>query len=168
MAGNAELQNDIEEVKPKKSKALFLVIGIVLLVLILGGVTIALLFSGGDEEDKEGHEEVSEVKLPAIYHVLKPAFILNFNDGADRRYVQLEVTVMVRDPATVAALELHTPVLRDSLIQLISTKDITEIKSSEGRNLIKEEALKVINQFIVDELKLAPIEQVLFTSFVIQ
>ncbi|MES2662698.1 MAG: flagellar basal body-associated FliL family protein [Pseudomonadota bacterium] len=167
MAGNAELQNDIEEVKPKKSKALFLVIGIVLLVLILGGVTIALLFSGG-EEDKEDHEEVSEVKLPAIYHVLKPAFILNFTDGADRRYVQLEVTVMVRDPATVAALELHTPVLRDSLIQLISTKDIEEVKSSEGRNLIKEESLKVINQFIVDELKLAPIEQVLFTSFVIQ
>ena len=53
----------------------------------------------------------ANVKLPAIYEPMAPAFVVNFNANGRQRYMQVSVTLQARDPADLKALMVHIPVI---------------------------------------------------------
>ncbi|NJN50997.1 MAG: hypothetical protein HC809_03645 [Gammaproteobacteria bacterium] len=74
--------------------------------LIMGGVALAVMgasiggtlyFVGAGDAAQETTEQApAPVKQVAIYHNLRPAFIVNFLAGNKPRYLQAELTVMAR------------------------------------------------------------------------
>jgi flagellar FliL protein len=161
--------------KPAGKGKLKLIILIVVIVLLAigGSVGATLLFLGKKGDDKaEGKTETTEshapVKQPAIYEVLAPAFVANFNQNGRQRYMQVSVALMARDQAAMDALKEHMPVLRNKLVMLFSSQDFNNLATPVGKEVLRQQATVAIQELAQKEVGKVTVEQVLFTNFVLQ
>lgn len=159
----------------KKKLILMIVVAVVLIGLSVGGTLMAIkLLDGSDGEQAAGgaadevSAEVVEVKKPAIYYPLKPNIIVNFNARGKQRFLQAEISLMVRDDEVVAAIEEHSAMLQHSLLMLFSGQDYGELQTAEGKELLRQMALAEIQGLLEQEIGKPGVEQVLFTGFVMQ
>jgi flagellar FliL protein len=145
---------------------------------------------GGDEEaSAESSEPAEAVATPAIYYPMKPNFTVNFDVNGRQRFLQVELTLMYRDPAVVTTLELHMPAVRNGLVMLLSSQVFEELQTPEGKEKLRAAALQSVQDIIAKEESASAekskekddekakekskkpqpnIEQVLFTQFVMQ
>ncbi|MBC9250435.1 flagellar basal body-associated protein FliL [Pseudomonas alcaligenes] len=164
--------------KPGGKSKLKLIILIVLVLLIaIGGSVGATWFLLGKSASKDAEAEKSEehsgetaapVKLPAIYEVVAPAFIVNFNYQGRQRYMQVSVALMARDQAQLDALKVHMPVLRNRLVMLFSGQDFAALMTPVGKEMLRQQATATVQELAEKETGKTAIEQVLFTNFVLQ
>ena len=75
---------------------------------------------------------------------------------------------MTRDKEIVEAVELHMPMIRNNLIILFSGQTYNELQTDEGRELLKQDALKEVQNIMQQEMGRPGIEKLLFTNFVMQ
>jgi flagellar FliL protein len=150
---------------------LMMIIGAVVLVAVsMGGIFFLLKSMGMLNQGGGQQQQMVDKNAPAIYFPLEPAFVVNFNERGRNRYLQVGVEIMARDPAAVAEIEKHLPVIRNNLLLLFGSQDAETLRSPEGKEKIREEALTEIKRIIQTEAgKVSEaIEQVLFTTFVMQ
>lgn len=159
----------------KKKIILLVIIALVLVAISVGGTLMALGIFGAEEEvagEVVAAEETTEPavaeKLPAIYYPLKPTIIVNFNARGKQRFLQAEVSLMVRENDVVAAIEEHSVMLQHSLLMLFGAQDYDEMQTAEGKELLRQQALEVVRGKLEQEIGKPGVEQVLFTSFVMQ
>lgn len=158
-----------------KKLILMIVVAAVLIGLSVGGTLMAIKFLGAEDTDMLAAEdeasasaEVVEVKKPAIYYPLKPNIIVNFNARGKQRFLQAEISLMVRDDDVVTAIEEHSAMLQHSLLMLFSGQDYSELQTDEGKELLRQMALAEIQGLLEQEIGKPGVEQVLFTGFVMQ
>lgn len=166
--------------KKKRNRLLLLVALGVLLVVLSVGVTLGLLhFLGGSQGDQaqageqtqEAEAEQTEeepVEREAIYYPLSEKFVVNYNVQGRQRFLQAEVSLMFRDNAVASVVEEHEPQIRNDLIMLFSGQRFEDLQTPEGRELLRQDALREVQALIEAELGEPGVEQVLFTSFVMQ
>lgn len=162
---------DLEQKKPKKGKnKLILLIGI--LVLLLSSVGGTLFFMGFFEQ-KEGGDETVEVevtdapRIPIYYKFVEP-FTVNFDTDTGIRYLQISMEAMSYDQAVIDAMELHMPVIRNNLILMYSSQPFDELISRDGKERIRQAALEEIRSVLKRYGGASALEEVYFTSFVMQ
>jgi len=108
-------------------------------------------------------------KEPAIYVKLDPPFVVNFEAKGIMRFLQIAVEVMTRDKETGDLIRQHDPLIRNNLLMLFGNQDFAKINSTEGREALRVEAIKVIGEAVKSEGgKPKNVEQLYFTSFVMQ
>ncbi|WP_205440247.1 flagellar basal body-associated protein FliL [Helicobacter suis] len=178
-----------DEVKEaKKSKAfLFVVIGAVLVMLILVGV-IAILLLGRNDKKSEGDtgnrmrqiREASKLNdnggqsdlmvkssdylsLGPLYPLSDP-FVVNLIAQNGRRYLKTSISLELSDPKLVEEVKVKETAIKDTIIEILSSKSVEEISTLKGKNKLKEEIRSNINSFLIDGF----IKNVFFTDFVIQ
>jgi flagellar FliL protein len=179
MANEKELQLDAVEEEPKSKKKLIIIIVAVLLIVGIG-VGAALFLMGGDDEavDAEEGAEAAEVaaeepaapvNAPAIYVKLKPEFIVNYQVGPRQRYLQVYMEAMTRNPTIADALEMHSPMIRSSIISLLSQQEFQYLRSAEGRAAVRELVTEEVRRLVTQETGIdTGLEQILFTNYVMQ
>lgn len=166
---NKEAEDGEEEGGGGKKKIILLaVIGLVLIGVSVGGTIVALKMFGGSEEAAVEAEPIEDVKKPAIYFPMKPPIIVNFQARGRQRFLQAELTLMLRDEAKVADIETHMPMLRNSMVMLFGGQIYEELQTPEGKDLLQEQALNEVQMLLEKETGETVVEQVLFTSFVMQ
>ena len=107
-------------------------------------------------------------KAAAQYFALEPAFVVNLADTDAVRYLQADVQLMTRDPATHAALELHAPALRNRLLLLFGQQSAVQIAQRRGKERLQQQALAEVRAVLKDEAAPDKVEAVYFTSLVTQ
>jgi len=165
-------------VEPSGSGKIKLIIAIVLGLLLAVGLSVAstLYFMSKDnsgEDQQQSQAQAPELaitgKLPAIYEVLAPAFVVNFsNNGGRQRYMQVSVALMSRDQAALDGLKEHMPLLRNQLVMLFSSQDFAAIATPVGQEMLRQQATASVQELARKEIGKLAIEQVLFTNFVLQ
>ncbi len=175
-----EEENKGAEEKPsggKKKLIIFIVLAIVLIGASIGGTLVAVKMLSPEPEvvqefDEDGNPitsaEEEEVKGPAIYFPLKPALIVNYDVRGRQRFLQAEISVMTREEDVVNAVEIHMPMMRNNLILLFSGQTYDELQTDEGRELLKQDSLKELQNILEQEIGKPGIEKILFTNFVMQ
>lgn len=170
-----EEQTEDQEGGGGKGKLIMLVVlALVLVGLSVGGTILALSFLGGDEEAEVSEEEaaaaaeVVEEAKPAIYYPLKPTLLVNYNVRGRQRFLQADLSLMVRDDDVVAAIEQHSAMLQHSLLMLFGSQEYTELQTAEGKELVRQMALDEIRRLVEQEIGKPGVEQVLFTNLVMQ
>jgi flagellar protein FliL len=167
----------------KKRLIIMIVLGLLLVGISVGGTIAALKFMGpkkdaAKEEKAEEHkEESSEAKttdehgkpLPALYLELKPEIVVSFDVAGRQRFLKATVNMVTRDPDVQAAVTLHSPIVANAMVMLISGKAFEELQSAEGKENLRKQSLEEINKIVEKETKKKNgIEQVLFSEFVMQ
>jgi flagellar FliL protein len=169
------------EQKPKRSGGGRTVILIAVIVVVLlggGGAGVYLFYPGllgaltGAQADagakKGARAKEVKPKEPPIYVELGDAFVVNFSDGNRTRYLQVRIEAMTRDQTIAAAINTHLPRIRNNLVFLLSAVDNQTISTVAGKERLRDEALKEVQDVLRDEIGKPGVEAVYFTSLVVQ
>lgn len=152
----------------KSRKKLLILIGAVFLAVLVsaGGVVYFLL--GGEDASAEQAADAAPVRQMALYQPMEPAFVVNYTHEGRRRYMQVNVVLMGRDPERMAALAQHMPLLRNELVLQFSSEEFPALFTPEGKKALRERATLAVKAMLEKELGNPVIETVLFTNIVLQ
>ena len=159
---------DSEET-PKSSKKLLIII-IAAVVVLLGGGAAGFFFLMGSDDD----EVVEEVRLPAVYtHIRtkngRPMFVSTvLSDDERTHYLQAYVVAKSRDPLVAPALEKHMPLIVSRLNTMFSTQEFAKLSTLEGKQNLRSDATKLLQDIMRQRIDIPGVEEVLFTNFVMQ
>lgn len=175
-------EDEVDEALPeKKSKTgkVLLISFFILVLLIGGGIGAAVMLL--DEETLNdlpfasmllGSEadvgKANSVVKPPIYVELGDPFVVNFIQGNQVRYLQVRIEAMTRDPEIPRAIASHLPRIRHNLVFMFSAFDYVSLASVDGKTEVRDRALEEIQMVLQEETGKAGIEDVYFTSFVMQ
>lgn len=179
MADEEALEEGVEEEGGKSSGKLKMIIMIVVGVLLISGLSIfGTWFMLKDKIAEPEAADISEIPMEepvmtveqgeAIYHTMQPAFIVNYNVGGKSRFLQIELSVLTRDPAAIELLILHNPLIRNNLLDVFSTQDVMALATAEGKEKLAEDLTKAIQDVLIIEMGRPGIESVLYRSFIMQ
>ncbi len=163
----AEKESD-EEVGPKKSNKMMLIVIISLVVAAVGGFTVwkfVLQKPVEVETEKAGEttdQEAADTEAEWIMEPLDP-FIVNLFDGKGVRYLKVKVEIQIKE-TDKEFIKKMTPKTRNSLIILLSSKKYSEIGSIEGKVRLRQEILYRLHRILGE----GKIKDVFFTDFVVQ
>lgn len=104
----------------------------------------------------------------AQYYPLEPSFVINLADTDAVRYLQVDVQLMTRDPATLAAMEQHAPALRNRLLLLFGQQTSQSLAERRGKERLQQQALAEVRAVLKGETAADKVEAVYFTSLVTQ
>ncbi|MFK7898701.1 MAG: flagellar basal body-associated protein FliL [Myxococcota bacterium] len=91
-------------------------------------------------------------------------FVVNVTGDGYNRFLKLRVELETSDSDLSGELDARLPQVRDALIVLLSSKQLSDITDFEGKALLKEDILERVN----DVLETGDVRSVLFTEFVVQ
>lgn len=146
-----------------------LLVGIISAAAAAGGVYFIVASQG--EDAPAGDEEVEVVEKPSgppIYHEIDPPFVVNLAGDSSIRFLQATVEVMSRDDEVIEALDKHTPLLRNNLLMLLSSASLEQIGTREGKEALRQAALKEVREVLKSEGEPSAVEDLYFTAFVVQ
>jgi len=173
MAEEKENQEVQEEKKEGGSKLLLIVIIVLLLILlIVGGLVAYFLLSGGDEEQANQPQEPQKIEkkkkvenmteIGPIYPL--DQFIVNLVSNNSSRYLKCKIDLELDSPELQQEVDKKLPAIRDLIIRILSSKTVEEIQTAKGKEKLKEEIKRKINELLTT----GEIRHVYFTEFVIQ
>jgi len=180
---NAEdTEGDVEENSGGKKKVIiFIIIGVVLIGLSVGGTLFAVKMLAPEpivEEsieaeavDEDGNPIVEEEEVEkgyAIYFPLKPPIIVNFQSRGRQRFLQADITLLTREDDVVDAIETHMPMIRNALVLKFGGQTYEDMQTEQGRELLRQESLEALQNIMLQEIDKTGIEKLLFTNFVMQ
>lgn len=177
--------NDVEEEGGSGGLKKIIILAVVGLVLIGGSVGGTLFFLGafddkpmaegegseGSEDSAEageGGEAAEDIKAAAIYIPLKPAIVVNYNSRGRQRFVEAKISLMLRSEAVLSAVELHMPMIRNSIVMTMGAQIYEDLQTPEGKEQLRQQLLKKTQEIVEAETGEPGVEQVLFTNFVMQ
>ncbi|MGB5623893.1 MAG: flagellar basal body-associated FliL family protein [Gammaproteobacteria bacterium] len=105
---------------------------------------------------------------PPIYVALEPPLVVSFEGPGAMRFLQLTVEVMARDAKVIEAVEQHNPVIRNNLLMLVGGTDLKMLSNREGKEELRAAALAEVQAVVENQTGEPGVEDLYFTSFVVQ
>ena len=126
----------------------------------------------GEDADKQANaeEEANPDGTPQVasYLDFDQPFVVNFQDEGQLRYVQIAVSVMIKDPKVAQSVKHHMPLIRNNLVMLFSGQTRETIISREGKEKIRKDAEAEVQKILKEQTGKPGIKSLYFTSFVMQ
>ncbi|MFM2588295.1 flagellar basal body-associated protein FliL [Vibrio sp. TBV020] len=112
-------------------------------------------------------EEESVPKL--AYFTLEPDLTTNFyTKGKKLGYIQVRIDIMVASEADLQVIELHQPLIRDAVIELLGKQSEDTITSLAGREDLRKTLVTQLNETLLPETGKTIIADLLFTKYLYQ
>jgi flagellar basal body-associated protein FliL len=110
------------------------------IIALAGSVFIAplVLANDGGETFKEG----------VNYIAIKPPLVVNYGGPGRVKYIKAELSLRTEDAHSAGEVSHHMPLIRDTLIMLISSVTDEQMASGEGKEKMRVEALAKINEVL--------------------
>ena len=159
--------NSDEEVQPGKPFLKFIILGVAVMVLGVGGFAGWSLFVKGNKKETRTSESPSRIKNKEMKIALPlESFIVNLMDtsGLGKRYLKVTIVLEVGREEDEEVVKQHEPQLRDTILLLLSSQLFDEIGTMEGKLELKQALLSRINQVLGG----GAVHRIYFTEFVVQ
>jgi flagellar protein FliL len=114
----------------------------------------------------QAEDEKAEAPINISYYQIKPSLIANLASGG--RYVRCDIQLMTEDDTYLEKLKLHDPAIRHTLLLLLSEQDGGKIKTPEGKEALRKQALTQINRQLKELTGTAGVKALFFTTFFVQ
>ncbi len=159
MAEKDELENEAPQPKRSKLKWALMITGI---IVLSSGIALAgTYFFLWDRLTSDRRVIPLD---PLVYVPLGSAMVSNIEGPGRIRYVQVGVTVGTRHPQVPELIEEHLPVIRNSIIMLLSGKHYDDLITAQGKEAVRVQMLHTVREILherVDLEKLLPIDNAL-------
>jgi len=194
-AKKAETEGEAPAPKKKGKLILFIAIGVLVLVLGGGGAAYVLMKKKPVDETADGEDPAAEVKAkkkkadhnsaPSFYKFDKP-FTVKLQTEQQEAYLQADMQMRVLDPAALEMLKQYDPELKHRIMLILLTKKASDLGTAPGVQRLSNEIREVVNNTLEPPVAKknkekveaqepgdvvspsAPVQAVLFTSFIIQ
>ncbi len=144
------------------------------LMMITLGVVIAMatgVFTPPGMHQAEPAEETSPEQADladADYYELEPSLTVNLADDEPARYLEAEIEIATTDSEVREALERHEAAIRDELMLMLAEQTFSDLSDAEQREMVREEALRLINGILDEHGVSGEAAGIYFTRFVMQ
>ena len=105
---------------------------------------------------------------PAQYFSFDPPLVVNFDDTQAVRFLQLQIDVMARDEKVIEQVKQNSPAIRNNLLMLMNNRDYKTLMTREGKEALRQECLKEVQRILKKETGASGVEDLYFSSFVVQ
>lgn len=179
-----DLDVETEDEGSGKGGGLKIVVIAIVAVLLLSSAVLAGLYFmgmlGGSEKsasqdsaamaeaDSEARSSAARAEGPLIYQPLEPPFVVNFNSDSDVRFMQITIQVADRDPSVIEMVKEHNPAIRNGLVMLFSSQQPDVLNTREGKEQLRADALNEVRHVLKQMTGKGKLENLYFTSFVMQ
>lgn len=163
-----------EKTEKKGGKGLiFILIGVLVVLIILIAVVVILLLGGSEEKaqetpkaetSKERNVGNSDYAKPGPIFPIPEPFVVNLVGQNGRRYAKTTIALEMSSPELQKEITAKIPLIKDTIIRVLSSKTFEDISTPKGKERLKEEITQELNTFMVDGY----IKSVFLTEFVIQ
>ncbi|MFY9179120.1 MAG: flagellar basal body-associated FliL family protein [Venatoribacter sp.] len=170
MAEESEVIKESEKGKAgggSKKLIIIMAVGALLLVGLTAGI-MYFLFAGNSEAGDEAKAEKKEEVLPLQYYALAPEFTVSYQVGARQRFVQTSIALATRNPAMMAALTLHDPMIRNEVNRIIGEQSIVHLRTEEGKLELQKKLFTQLSLVLQRDAQVSGLEAVVYTNFVMQ
>lgn len=100
--------------------------------------SLGALASGGGETFKEG----------VNYLPIKPALVVNYGGPGRVKYIKAEISLRVENAKNAQEVTHHMPLVRDTLIMLISSVTDEQMSTGDGKEQMRVDALAKLNHVL--------------------
>jgi len=114
------------------------------------------------------HKPEGGPSKPAQYFSFDPPLVVNFDDTQAVRFLQLQIDVMARDEKVIESVKQNSPAIRNNLLMLMNNRDYKTLMTREGKEALRQECLKEVQRILQKETGAPGIEDLYFSSFVVQ
>jgi len=163
----AETEPGAETPAPKKSRGKFLMVIIAVVIVLAGGgggaywwaTRASAQTADSEETGGDAHAEAGMVSLEP--------FVVNLADTESRRYLRINVRLIVDGVEAAEEIEHHQVAvmrLRAAVLELLTQQTAAAVQSAEGKAALK----KVIAERAAGIIKPTEVSDVLFSDFVVQ
>lgn len=150
-----------------------ILMGVGALALVGISVGASLFFTGAlnkqepalDAAMPPGSEPLSE---DTYYYNIQPEFVVNFKGKSRVKFLMIEMTVATHDEEVLVILDDHDPEVRNALLMLLARQNSEELKTPEGKQALRDEALSQIDEVIGRHYRTERIHDVFITRLVMQ
>ena len=119
-----------------------------------------------NEAAKEGENAAPKV----AYIGMTPPFVGNYAlDGGPKLHVyKADIALKVTGAEAEAAVKRQDPLLRNQLVALFAQQTSDSMSNVEGKEKLRQEALKQVQQVLTDEEGQPLVEDLLFNNLILQ
>lgn len=104
-------------------------------------VSLGLVFFASTVHANEGAAFAEGIN----YLPIKPALVVNYGGPGKVKYIKAEISMRVEDAKAAEEVTHHMPLVRDTLIMLLSSMTDEQVSSGEGKELMRQQALAKVN-----------------------
>jgi flagellar protein FliL len=149
-------------------------------LLIVGGIVAAVALCAVGAyyflKPKSATEDVKPVAGQAApkatqklwLYLPMDTFTVNLRDAEQERFLQATINLEIADSATVEAIKLQMPSIRNRVLLLLSSKTSEDLMPREGKEKLSAEIATELRKSLEGATASKGVEQVLFSHFVIQ
>lgn len=142
------------------------------LALIVGGsVGASLYFTGAFNPQPVVAAAVPvEEPLPenTFYYNIQPEFVVNFQGKSRAKFLMIEMVVATHDEEVLPILSDHDPELRNALLNLLAAQDAENLKTAEGKQALRENAISLIDEIVGRHYRTERVHDIFITRLVMQ
>ncbi|HHM04119.1 MAG TPA: flagellar basal body-associated FliL family protein [Gammaproteobacteria bacterium] len=152
-------------------KIIIIVVGAIVLVAASVGASLFMMSSMLEKQTAEQPADGEDPETPPpapIYFKLDPAFVVNFMDGDNLRFLQLNIELMTHDPEVPKQIEAYMPVIRNNIVLMLSSQEAATFATMAGKQKLRAEVLANIQKILEEQTGAPGVEEVYFTGFVMQ
>jgi flagellar FliL protein len=165
-SGSATATNpgEKEALEPPKKSNKTLLIAVALIVVIGGGVGGYLYLDHAAKVKKEHEEEANRPEnilkrqlterkenAPPIYIPMEE-MIVNLPGRGGEHYLQTKIVLRTADSGTESKIKQFEPVIRDKILTVLSSRQMQELATVEGKTMMAREIALVINSIIAPQI----------------
>lgn len=181
MADEKDDINEDDSAKDSMSIKKLIIILFSVFVLILGivvGLLIYLLAPSSNQMSVDKgqdtiEEAVTQVKgkdglehSQSFFYTIRPPFTVNFIASRSAKFLRISVDLVVSNEDAIDYIEDSLPFIKNDLVILFSSKSFDELKTPEGKEQLRAEALDRVQSILKRESGKPWVKSILFTSFV--
>lgn len=187
MADDQGTEEESAPAEKKSSNMLMIIIIVVLILVILIGAVVAILLMSGDDEQAHSQAPQAQERKAAPKKsrsssstssdyedsrrlsdigILYPldTFTVNLKSDAGRRYLKVSMSLELEGEELSLELDAKSPVIRDRVIRILTSKTLEDISSKQGKQKISLQIMDTLRAMLSD----GDIKGIYFTEFVIQ
>ncbi len=162
----AEEEKEAKEEKEQKKggkKGLFIFVALFIVLAAAGGGAYFFFFKGKQEEGGEKQKtEAKPTEIGVMFDL--GTFIVNLADPGVEMYAKVSITLELSDQEVSKEVEKRLPIIKDAVIDILSSKTYGDIRTPEGKEKLRFELIKRINTILVK----GGVRNLYFTEFVVQ
>jgi flagellar FliL protein len=158
----------------KKSPKKLIIIIIAAVILLAGGGGAAFFFMKGDasKEEKVEHaaaaEDESAVSAEKLYFEMSKPIVVDFPKGSAVKHGRITISMLVEGAETIAVLKKNEPMIQNNLLMLVGAQDSNVLNTHEGKETLRKAMLDDVAAVLKKMEGKGQVEEIFFTSFVMQ
>jgi len=148
-----------------------LILGVILFFMGMMGAGFYILWSRipvpppaltGEEQLPEDEVVEEKPEIGPLYSI--GTMIVNLADQGGKRYLRVNMDMELSHPEVSREIEKRLPLVRDSILMVLSTQTYQDISTNEGKNALRAQLVASLDKFFTP----GSIVNVFFTEFVVQ